>query len=113
MSVSQGQVRKLTPIEMTELSKWNFVKSYQNHQAQLVNLAKVTYTTTCHVLGKRPTEKQFYKTYRKSLYWSTLYTNQIAGSKSHLPTSLYKYYARLLAKYVLEQDWNDISSVSC
>ena len=113
MAVQPGQVSKLTSNEMTQLVNWNFIASYQTYHVDLVDLAKGTYTAVCGVLQAPPTKKQFYKLYRETLLWSGLYRKKIAGRKSHLPTSLYEYYAHLLAKHILEQDWNVISSVRC
>ncbi len=111
MVIPYGPVSKLTPIEMLQLASWSFLSSYNSHHIELVNLAKGTYTATCHVLNAPPTQDQLYQPYWRSLRWTDLYRKRIAGGKA--PPSLYDYYAGLLAKYVLEQDWGDISSASC
>ncbi len=113
MAVQPGQVNKLTTHELMELDSWDFINSYRTYEDDLVALARGTFTTVCLVLGVVPTRKAFYRTYRKALRWTDLYNKKIIGRKSFLPPSLYKHFAHLLAKYVLEQHWNDISSAPC
>lgn len=113
MAVSSGSVARLTPSEIAQLANWTFIGSYRRYHTDLVDLARGVYTATCHVLNAAPTEDQFYRSYKRSLRWTDLYTVRIAGKKHHLPPSLHEYFADLLAKYVLEQDWGTISSAPC
>lgn len=115
MAVPSGSC-SLTPIEMAELNSWSFIKSYQNtnNQQDLLDLAKPLYTILCHSVNNQPpTQDEFCKAYASSLLLTNLYVKRIAGTKYYLPLTLYKYFAELLAKYVVDQDWKSISSAPC
>src|SRR5437762_3256496 len=111
MAVQPGQVARLTQAEINQLTSWNFIKSYNKRQRELVDLAKSVYISTCTLLQARPTEAQFYRAYSSSLKWADIYVKKILRRKIHLPPSVHEYFADLLAKYVLEQHWLTISSV--
>lgn len=114
MSVQPGPVARLTQLELLDLDGWGFVTDYRHRQAELIDLAKIVYTSLCLVNNNNPpTEAQFHKVYAGVLQVSNLYVIRIARHKKHLPPSLYPHYADLLAKYVREHDWAAISSVPC
>lgn len=85
-----------------------------NHWIQLlqvlVTLAKGIYSVLYDTLEGQPTKDEFYQMYSTTLELSELYYKRIAGKKASLPKSLYKYFAKLLAKYVMVKDWEEISS---
>ena len=112
MAIPYGSVSKLTPGETLQLANWNFLDSYSSYRIELVDLAKDTYLVTCRVLNAPPSQDQFYQSYWRSLRWTDLYLKAIFAGKLLQP-SIYDYYAGLLAKYVIEQDWGAISSASC
>jgi hypothetical protein len=103
---------RLTPTERAQLASWSFVNSYNNYRRELIDIARNTYTVTCHLLNASPTQDQVYTPYWRSLRWTNLYMI-IVARKHHLPPSLHDYYAGLLARYVLEQDWADVSNAPC
>jgi len=114
MAVPSGSY-SLTPTEMAELNGWSFTKSYRdkkNHR-DLLDLAKPLYTVLCRYVSAPPTQDEFCKAYADSLKLTDLYVKRIAGNKFYLPLSLYDYFAELLAKYAVDQDWNTIRSTPC
>jgi hypothetical protein len=114
MLFQPGQVPRLTPLERIDLDGWSFTKDYKNHQDELIDLARSVYATACIALnGRPPNEAQFHSAYTGSLLWSKVFLVKIVHNKKHLQPSLYPHYAGLLAKYVREHDWTEISSVPC
>ncbi|HLI87678.1 MAG TPA: hypothetical protein VKV37_03240 [Ktedonobacteraceae bacterium] len=103
----------LTPRELKQLEDWGFLRDYRRHRDELIRLAKRVYTATCRWVIAFPNRDTVYWNYRKALSNTDLYIEQIVGKKDHLSTSLYDYYANLLAKYVLLMDVDEVTSAPC
>jgi hypothetical protein len=97
----------LTPRELKQLEDWGFLRDYRRHRDKRV------YTATCRWVIAFPNRDTVYWNYRKALSNTDLYIEQIVGKKDHLSTSLYDYYANLLAKYVLLMDVDEVTSAPC
>ena len=110
MAVPSGSSR-LTQAERTELDAWSFIKSYRKYHMELFYLARGIYKILFVFLNKQPpTEDEFCWFYGEVLKVTNLYVKRIARKKYYLPVSLYEYFAELLAKHVVEQDWGAISA---
>src|SRR6266566_5718914 len=113
MSNTPSSVRKLTQAEIAQLDGWSFINSYKKYHQDLLDLAKVVYVILSITLNNQPpTQDQFCQLYGDALRSSNLYVEKIAGKKLYLPSSLYHIFADLLAKYVVEQDWDNITHIS-
>jgi hypothetical protein len=106
---------RLTGPEFADLNSWSFINLYNKRRikSKLIDLAKSVYASICRLLNAPPTEDQFYRAYSAALRWADVYTRRIIGRNHHLPPSVHGYFADLLAKYVLQQDWAIIRSVPC
>ena len=110
MAVPSGSSR-LTQAERTELDAWSFIKSYSKYQSELRYLARGIYKILFVFFNNQPpTEDEFCWFFGEVLTVTNLYVKRIARKKYYLPVSLYDYFAELLAKYVVEQDWGFISA---
>lgn len=103
----------MSPDEVMLAAK-SFLRDYRNshHQAQLVGLAVSAYNVACYQLRNAPNIYQCY-----SMYWVMLEKYplflQLARRKYHLYPRHYQAYAQALARIVLTNHWNTISSTRC
>ena len=103
----------LTSSEEADLKDRNFLESYRRHRGELVDFAKEVFCIVEHTLLVRPSEDQFYRVYWRSLMQDELYVTRIAGAKHHLPVLSYEHYAKLLTKYLIRMDGQEISGYYC
>ena len=104
---------KLSRREMEELNSWGLVKDYRKYRPVLVNLAKDIYIAAGQVFADQPTQDQVYQLYRSTLPEANAFKDivtRVLNRKQYMPPSLYQHFANLLAKYVLEKDWEEISN---
>lgn len=97
----------LTPQDQQTLSSWSFLTDYQNHRVELVDVARNVYRTVSVIYGTSPRQVDCEDALAASLLGTSLFT-AILTRKRHAPPSLHSAFARAMARYLLDNDWNDI-----
>lgn len=97
---------KLTPAEQVELDVWGLIRQYRSYRPELIKLGNSVYRAAERALLIPPTQDQFYALYSTTVRNVNFFLR--IAQDLQFPPALYDYFASLLAKYVVENDWKKI-----
>lgn len=97
----------LTSQDQQTLSSWSFLADYQNHRVDLVDVARSVYRTVSVIYNASPQPVDCEDALTASLLRISLFAG-ILRKKRHASPSLHSVFARAMARYLLDNDWNDI-----
>jgi hypothetical protein len=102
----------MMPSDEAILKSWGLTNEYQKNHEELVFNAKTAYMVLCRMLGFPPSISELQEVYGEVLCYSRIFL-EIVQRKSHLNPAYYKEIAKVFSRYVVQEDWLDISSVPC
>ncbi len=91
------------------LASWSFIKDYAAHRTELLELAKYVHTEVCSLLQVKLQPNDCERVYVAVLLISSTF-NSIIQRKLYISSDLEETFATMLARYVLNKDWNSINS---
>ncbi len=97
---------RLTTADQKALDVWGIRRDYWTYRDDLIRLGKRVYIVTEQALSTPPTPDQFYALYSPTLRKVNVFLEFARDLR--FPSVLYDYFASLLAKYVVENDWTVI-----
>ena len=100
---------------LTTASNWNtlngrsFLTDYTAYKTELVEVGKIAYQALSTFGGSPPSEADMERPLATALQSTTLFNN-LCAAKPHASPMHYPAFAEALARYMLDNDWGDISS---
>ena len=94
------------------LRSWGLLRSYRSHRDDLYDLALRYYVTLRHLNRGLPaiTIEQYQQKFARFLEHHHLFTVKIMQRKTYIPPYMYQVLSEHLARYVIEQHWDDIKT---
>jgi hypothetical protein len=90
------------------LSSWNFLTDYQNYQPDIINIARGVYSAIEMLFSSRPHPSDCEDALTAALLSTKPFT-EILQKKPHARPSLYQTFARQMARFVLDNEWKEIT----
>lgn len=98
-----------TAADMTTLSSRSFLTDYANNRTGFVEVGKIVYRALLTHGGSAPAAADMQDPVHVALQSTNIFRIVCAG-KSHLNPMYYPTCALGLARYMLDNDWSDVSS---
>ena len=98
-----------TALDWNRLNDRSFLTDYTAYKTELVDVGKLLYQALSPHGGSAPTAVDMEGPLAAALENATIF-RKICAAKLHAHPMHYPAFAESLARYMLDNDWNDISS---
>ena len=98
-----------TASNLKTLQGRSFLTDYTAYKTELVEVGKIAYQTLATHLGSPPSDVDMERPLVTALQSTALFNN-LCAAKPHASPMHYPAFAEALARYLLDNDWSDISA---
>jgi hypothetical protein len=99
-----------TAQDLATLNSWSLFRSYRRNKAALLSVGKATYQLLrTHGGGPPPSATDMEQPFTAALRVDNVF-KAICASKGHANPSLHAVFALVMARYILDSEWQAVTS---